>query len=350
MLAFEGEIWVKSDWVIPHGRLLVDDGKIVALGENIEIPEGVEVVRCTKGEKILPGFVEPHCHLGLYEEITGIDNLNIKDELISNELVAARVMNFNNIGLYDCALSGGVTTAGILPGSANLVNGIGSVVKLVGSREVLVDSACIKVALGENVSKSHEIDRDGMRDILFKYFKDYSKYLEGLPVRVHCHSKDDIELALELKKKYNLEMILEHVTDGHMILDEIRESGAKVVTGPFFVGRPKLEMANLDRRLTTKLIDAGVEVSFMTDYPSNPPDMLKIALLEVVKNGVDRMRAFDMITLGSARMLGVDDRVGSLEIGKDGDIVIHSHSPFEYEDRIVEVYEKGVRITWPDTY
>ncbi|MDD2371452.1 MAG: amidohydrolase family protein [Firmicutes bacterium] len=350
MLAFEGEIWVRSDLIIPWGILLVDQGKIVAVGEDVKVPSGVKVRKFTNGEKILPGFVEPHCHLGLYEEITGNENLNIKDKLISEEFIAWEQINFNNIGLFESALTGGVTTAGILPGSANLVGGIGSVVKTVGSNEILVNKSCLKVALGENVTKAHNLDRESLKKVLIGYFTDNIDRVRCMAVRVHCHCSDDIRLALEIKNMFDLNMILEHLTEGHVILEEISKSGVKAVTGPFFVGRPKLEMANLDRGLTTKLVDSGVETSFMTDYPSNPPEMLKIALLEVIKNGVQKMRAFDMITLGSARMLGVADRVGSLEVGKDGDIVIHSHSPFLYKDRILEVYEKGVRITWPNIF
>ncbi len=350
MLAFEGEIWVSSDLILPSGKILVDQGKIINLGEDIDIPEGVEVRKFVKGEKILPGFVEPHCHLGLFEEITGIDNLNIKGQMVSLDLVAADRMNFSNIGLFESALTGGVTTACILPGSSNLVGGFGSVVKTVGSNEVLVKKSCLKVAFGENVTKEHGLMRENLREVLIKFFDEKHDVFGYMPIRVHCHCKEDILLALELKEKYNLNMILEHLTEGHMLLDKIREAGVKAVTGPFFVGRPKLEMAFLDRQLTNKLLLAGVETSFMTDYPSNPPEMLKIALLEVIKNGVAPMKAFDMITLGSAKLLGIEDRVGSLEVGKDADIVIHSHSPFEYMDRVVEVYEKGVNITWPDIF
>ena len=350
MIAFEGEIWVSGDLILPSGRLLVDGGKIVALGEDIDIPEGIEVKRYVDGEKILPGFVEPHCHLGLYEEITGIDRLNIKGKLISLDLIAADIMNFSNIGLFESALTGGVTTACILPGSANLVGGIGSVVKTVGSNEVLIRESCVKVALGENVTKEHGLERDDLREVLFAFFKENIDKLGDMTVRVHCHCREDIQLALELKARFSLNLILEHLTEGYQLLDRIRDSGVKAVTGPFFVGRPKVEMASPDRCLSTRLYDAGVEISFMTDYPSNPPEMLKIALLEVIKNGVPPMKAFDMITLGSARLLGVDDRVGSLEVGKDADIVIHGSSPFEYKDRVLEVYEKGVRITWPDMF
>lgn len=350
MIAFEGEIWVRGDLILPSGKLLVDQGKIVALGEDINIPEGTEVKRYVKGEKILPGFVEPHCHLGLYEEITGIDNLNIKGKLTSLDLIAADIMNFKNIGLFESALTGGVTTACILPGSANLVGGIGSVVKTVGSNEVLIRESCVKIALGENVTKEHGLVREKLRDGLFTFFEENIEILSCRTVRVHCHCKEDILLALELKERFSMDLILEHLTEGHLLLDSIRDSGVKAVTGPFFVGRPKIEMSCPDRGLTTRLFEAGVETSFMTDYPSNPPEMLKIALLEVIKNGVPPKKAFEMITLGSARLLGVDDRVGSLDVGKDADIVIHSSSPFDYNDRVLEVYEKGVKITWPDIF
>lgn len=350
MIAFVGEIWVRGDFILPSGILLVDQGKIVGLGDDIDIPSGAEVKRYVEGEKILPGFVEPHCHLGLYEEITGVDNLNIKGKLVSLDLIAADKMNFRNIGLYECALTGGVTTACILPGSANLVGGIGSVVKIVGSNEVLTRESCIKVALGENVTKEHGLERENLREVLLEFLEENIDVCGFMPVRVHCHCREDILLALELKEKFNLNMILEHITEGHLLMKEISCSGVKAVTGPFFVGRPKVEMSLPDREMTTRLFEAGVETSFMTDYPSNPPEMLKIALLEVIKNGVPPDKAFEMITLGSARLLGVDDRVGSLEVGKDADIVIHSNSPFEYNDRVLEVYEKGVRITWPDIF
>ncbi len=350
MLAFEGEIWVRSDFIIPWGIILVEEGKIIAVGDEIKVPIGVETRKFNNGEKILPGFVEPHCHLGLFEEITGVDKLNTKDKLIDSDFVAFENINFSNIGLYESALTGGVTTAGILPGSSNLVGGIGSVVKTVGSNEVLIKKSCLKIALGENVTKAHQLERSELRTALIQYLTLKKKEFSNMTIRVHCHYKEDISLALELKQMFELDMILEHLTEGHTMLEDIKKSGVKAVTGPFFVGRPKLEMANLDRELTTKLLKYGVETSFMTDYPSNPPEMLKIALLEVIKNGVSAIKAYDMITLGSAKLLGVDDKVGSLEVGKDGDIVIHSYSPFDFKDKVLEVYEKGVRITWPNIF
>lgn len=348
MLVLEGEIWVNHDRIIPHGRIIVEAGKIVDVGEGLPVPIGADHIIFDQGEKILPGFVEPHSHLGIYEEITGADRLNIKEKIISTELVASDMVNFDNIGLYEAALTGGVTTACVLPGSACLVGGIGSVVKTAGSREVLKREACLKLALGENVEKAHEISREDLKRLLKDFFGENKTRFEGFPVRVHCHRDEDIMTALELKKMFGLDMILEHLTEGHRCLDEIKEAGVKAVTGPFFVGRPKLEMSRPDRRLTTYLLEKGVDVSFMTDYPSNPPEMLKTALLEVIKYGVPEMKAFEMITMGSARMLGVEGQVGSLEPGKDGDIVVHSHSPFDYMDKVLQVYEKGVRVTWPD--
>lgn len=356
MLAFEGEIWVRSGVILRKGRLLAAEGRILAVGEDIEIPDGTVVRRLEPGQKLLPGFVEPHCHFGLYEEITGADRLCEPDQPLTPERSVLEHIHFEDVGLIEAALTGGVTTACILPGSASLIGGLGAVIKTGGIREVLEQDCFLKVALGENVEKENKLDRKAQRELLFSVFREpaapsITAALSGrLPVRVHCHAEEDIHTALELKREYGLTLSLEHATEAWKCLPEIREAGASVIAGPFFVGRPKKEMACPDRELVRKLLEAEIPCSFMTDYPSNPPEMLRNALLETIRWGAGEEEAYRLITTGSAELLGVGNRVGSLEPGKDADLVVHSHSPFDSRDRILEVYIKGEQLIWPGTY
>ena len=356
MLAFEGEIWVRPGTILPRGRLLADEGRILAVGEDIEIPEGVIIRKLEPGQKLLPGFVEPHCHLGLYEEITGADRLCEPGSPLTPERSALEHIRFDDVGLIEAALSGGVTTACILPGSASLIGGLGSIIKTGGRRSVLKEDCFLKIALGENVEKENQLDRKAQGELLRSVFREpatpsITAALEGrLPVRVHCHAEEDIRTALELKREFGLALTLEHATEAWKCLPAIREAGVPVIAGPFFVGRPKKEMASPDRALVRKLLEADIPCSFMTDYPSNPPEMLRNALLEAIRWGAGETEAYGLITTASAALLGVGERVGSLEPGKDADLVVHSHSPFDSRDRIMEVYIKGEQLIWPGTY
>lgn len=355
MIAFEGEIWVRPGRILKKGRLLAADGIIVGVGEDLEIPPGTPVRRLGEGEKLLPGFVEPHCHLGAYEEVTGADRLCEKGALLTPERRILEEIRFGDLGLVEAAWSGGVTTACILPGSASLAGGLGTLIKTGGGRIVLDPACALKLALGENVERENGLDRKGQRDALFRLFREASepsvrKALAGsLPVRIHCHAEADIRTALELRREFGLRLVLEHATEAWRCLPEIRESGAAVVAGPFFVGRPKEEMARPDRTLAAKLLKKGIPCSLMTDYPSNPPEMLRMALLEAVRWGVPEEDALALATIGAASLLGIGDRVGTLEAGKDADLAIHSASPFDYRDKILETYIKGELLTWPDT-
>lgn len=357
IVILEGEIWLPEGVTIIDGRLVIIDGTIAYVGSKSDssideyLGEDIYIREYMRGEKILPGFVEPHCHLGVYEEITGADRLNKKGELIATDYKVIDNINFFDIGFKDAAFSGGVTTACIFPGSGALIGGIGAIIKTIG-KDVIKNEYALKLALGENVEKEFKLVRSELKDILFKEFLNsddpiIKKVVEGkIPVRCHCHLKEDIEVFLELKNRFNLNMVIEHGTEASLVIDNIKESGVSVVAGPFFVGRPKKEMANLDRRLVYKLVAAGIKTSLMSDYPSNPPDMLRYTIVEAVKNGLDESRAFDLITKDSSEILGIYDRVGSLEVGKDGDVVVHSHSPFDPKDKVVDVFIKGELKKW----
>lgn len=358
MLCLEGELWL-PEGILEEGRILIQGGRIQALGpkDMVPCPTGWIHRIYDQGEKILPGFVEPHAHFGLFEEVTGVDRLNRKGSLIALDHVAGQVMNREDLSFGAAALEGGITTACIFPGSGALIGGVASVVSLSQGIPILKEEAALKVALGENVEKEYSLDAGMLHRRLFQIFEEGERDSDGLlgrtlrgelALRVHAHREEDILAALELKERFGLRMVLEHATEAHRCLSAVVESGVAVVTGPFFVGRPKVEMRRLDRTLTKSLVNKGVEVCIMSDYPSNPPEMLKQAMLEVVKWGVEEQKALEMVTLGAARLLGVDDAVGSLAVGKWADVVIHSASPFDYGDKILEVYGRGERLVWPN--
>ena len=366
MISIEGEIWVNPQIVLKKGILLIENGEIIAVGENLEIPSHCKRYRYENGEKILPGFIDPHTHLGLYEEVYSRELLNESTSLISPWVEAHYGIRYLDMGFKEALHTGGVTTVGVLPGSSNIISGVGCVVKTGGKNPLMKKHEGLKVSLGDNILSCHPQkiqSKMAIGSILHNVFSRVSKGVvkEGeafimkaldraLKVRVHCHREEDIRLALDLKKAFNLDMVIEHGTEGHYLIEKIKNSNVSFVGGPFFVGRPKVEMANLNRGLLSKLKDEDVEVSFMTDYPSNPPEMLKIALLEVVKQGVSAMDAFEMITLTAAHILGIEERVGSLEVGKNGDVVIHSQSPFDYNSFVKDVFIKGEKIEWTENY
>lgn len=360
VVVLEGEIWLPGGKKILDGRLVIVEGIIEEVGskENISLEKYIKeyfnlfIREYMKGEKILPGFIEPHCHLGAYEEITGEDRLNEEDSLIALDYKIIKQINFEDIGFKEALFSGGVTTAAIFPGSGSLIGGVGAIVKTGGRQRVLKEEYGLKLSLGENVEKPFKLNREELKDILFKEFLNGDNiYIEKalkkeMPLRCHSHLKEDIEVFLDLKSKYDLEMIIEHGTEAFKLLEKIKKSKTAVVAGPFFVGRPKEEMADFDRKLIVKLLELGIPAALMTDYPSNPPEMLKYTIIEAVKNGVSEASSLDLITVESAKVLGIYDRVGSLEVGKDGDVVVHSHSPFDIKDQIVEVYIKGDLVSW----
>ncbi|AMP20925.1 hypothetical protein AZF37_06890 [endosymbiont 'TC1' of Trimyema compressum] len=366
MISIEGEIWVNPQKILENGVLLIENGKIIAVGESLVIPSHCRRYLYENGEQILPGFVDPHTHLGLYEEVYSRELLNEGTNLVTPWIEAHYGIRYFDMGFKEALHTGGVTTVGVLPGSSNIISGVGCVVKTGGKNPLMKKHEGLKISLGDNILTCHSQriqTKMAIGSILNNTFSQVAsgvmkegdafiaKALKGeLKVRVHCHREEDIRIALDLKEEFNLDMVIEHGTEGHYLIDEIKNSNVSFVGGPFFIGRPKVEMANLNRQLLTKLKDHSVEVSFMTDYPSNPPEMLKIALLEVIKHGISPMDAFEMITCSAAQILGVEEQVGSLDVGKDGDVVIHSQSPFEYNSFVKDVFIKGEKIEWTENY
>jgi imidazolonepropionase-like amidohydrolase len=377
-------IAITSGYVVPvdgdpidGGTVLIQDGKIAAVGRDIEIPPGTPVVDAAGGW-VLPGFVEAHGHLGVHEEAEGWAGQDTNEMTDPNgaRLRALDAINPADLGFAD-ALSGGVTTAVIKPGSSNPIGGQTVAVKCWGRTvdEMLIrEPVSVKSALGENPKRAYgdqkklPSTRQGVAAVIrdaFMKAQDYKArrsvaYDEGKPfdrdptqeilVRVldgelpwcqHTHRADDIATALRLADEFGYRVVINHGTEGHLIADVLAERGVPVIIGPLFTSRSKVELRHRSLRNPGILARAGVELAITTDHPVVPIHFLVHQATLAVKEGLDRDVALRSITVNPAHIMGLDDRVGALRPGLDGDVVIWSGDPLDIMSRALRVFVDG---------
>ncbi|GAA2404293.1 amidohydrolase [Nonomuraea africana] len=377
-------IAITSGYVVPvegdpidGGTVLIQDGKIVAVGRDVDIPDGVQVVDA-QGGWVLPGFVEAHGHLGVHEEADGWAGQDTNEMTDPNgaRLRALDAINPGDLGFAD-ALSGGVTTAVIKPGSGNPIGGQTVAVKCWGRtvEEMLVrEPVSVKSALGENPKRVYgdqkklPSTRQGVAAVIrdaFRKAQDYQarrdhaaaegkpfdrdstleilgRVLDGeLPWCQHTHRADDIVTALRLADEFGYRVIINHGTEGHLIADVLAERQIPVIIGPLFTSRSKVELRNRSLRNPGILARAGVELAITTDHPVVPIHFLVYQATLAVKEGLDRDTALRSITVNPAKIMGLADRVGSLKPGLDGDVVIWSGDPLDIMSRALRVYVDG---------
>ncbi|RSK26141.1 amidohydrolase [Bacillus sp. HMF5848] len=348
-----GKIHPITSVPLEQADILVINGKIAEIG-NIDPTKADTIVDCTH-KYIFPGFIDVHTHLGLYDEGTGWAG-NDANETI--EPLTPHIRAFDSAHPLDPAFQDairyGITTAHIMPGSANVIGGTTSVIKTHGkniSKMLLRETAGLKIALGENPKRIHSagnkdsITRMGIMGMLREEFyraknHDNPEYLRiapivkalkrEIPVRIHAHRSDDIISAVRFADEFNLDLRIEHCTDGHLIADELAGRGLKVSVGPTFTRRSKVELRNKTWSTYDILTKHGIEVSITTDHPYTPIQYLNLCAALAVREGLDEQKALEGITILPARNLGVDHAVGSLEVGKDADIVVWNHHPFHY--------------------
>ena len=348
---------------IENGYVLIgDDGKIAAVGECYEPVANCDVIDAG-GRLVTPGCVEAHCHIGLdnegmgweghdYNEIVdpltpqmrAIDSINPQDEAFSN------------------AIMNGVTSACTGPGSANVVGGTFAAIKLCGKRVdkmLIKEAVAMKCAFGENpkrcygqTSKKSPMTRMGtaalLRELLFKtkrYLQDkeegkspaFDMKLEAmipvikgeLPLKAHAHRADDILTSIRIAKEFGVKLTLDHCTDGSVIADELAEEGYPAFVGPTLGGKSKIELQNKSFTTPKALHEAGVPISIITDAPVIPLQYLPMCAGLAVNAGLDYEEAWKAITINPATQTGIGDRVGSIEVGKDGDLVIWTADPIK---------------------
>ncbi|MEU7001781.1 amidohydrolase [Nonomuraea sp. NPDC046570] len=362
---------------VEGGTVLIKDGRIAAVGHDVEIPDGATIVDAG-GSWVLPGFVEAHGHLGVYEEAEGWAGQDTNEMTDPNgaRLRALDAINPADLAFAD-ALSGGVTTAVIKPGSGNPIGGQTVAVKCWGRtvEEMLVrEPVSVKSALGENpkrvygdqkklpstrqgvaavirdaftkaqdyrdrrefaAAEGKPFDRDGTMEVLVRV-------LDGeLPWCQHTHRADDIATALRLADEFGYRLVINHGTEGHLLADLIAERNVPVIIGPLLTSRSKVELRHRSLRNPGILARAGVELAITTDHPVVPIHFLVHQATLAVKEGLDRDVALRSITLNPARIMGLGDRVGALKPGLDGDVVIWSGDPLDVMSRALRVFVSG---------
>ena len=345
---------------IPNGCVLIgDDGKIVAVGADISAPEATIID--AEGRLVTPGCVEAHCHIGLDNQAMGWEGRDYNEivDPITPQLRAIDSINPQDEA-FGLAIQGGVTTACTGPGSANVVGGTFVAIKLCGKRVdkmIVKDPIAMKCAFGENPkrcygqgSKKSPMTRMAtaslLRELLFKtkhYMEDKENgknpgfdmkleamipVMEGkIPLKAHAHRADDILTSIRIAKEFGVKITLDHCTDGAVIVDELAEEGLPAFVGPSLGAKSKIELANKSYETAGILASAGVKVSIITDSPVIPQQNLPMCAALAVKAGMKLEDAWKAITINPAESTGIGDRVGSLEPGKDGDVVIWTADP-----------------------
>lgn len=339
---------------IANMDVLIDNGKIAQIGKNIPLQADTKIIDCS-GSYLFPGFIDVHTHLGLYDEGTGWagNDANESIEPITPHIRAIDGVYPLDPAFHD-AIKSGITTVHIMPGSANIIGGTTSVIKTNGKnvQKMLVkEIAGLKMALGENPKRIHSqgnnesITRMGIMGMLRETF--YSalnadntdalrvapivKALKReIPVRIHAHRADDIITAIRFAEEFNLDLRIEHCTEGHLILEEFEGRNLQVSVGPTLTRRSKVELKNKSWSTYHRLTEKGVEVSITTDHPYTPLQYLNVCAAIAVREGLSEQKALEGITILPAKNLGISDRVGSIEVGKDADLVLWNYHPFHF--------------------
>ncbi|MBA2872621.1 imidazolonepropionase-like amidohydrolase [Anoxybacillus calidus] len=339
---------------VTNGDLLVENGKIKKIGRQLEADADTQVIDCSE-KYLFPGFIDVHTHLGLYDEGTGWagNDANETIEVITPHTRAIDSVYPLDPGFRD-AITHGITAVHIMPGSANVIGGTTSVIKTYGkniSKMIIRETAGLKIALGENPKRIHShgnkesITRMGIMGMLreafyrakhcdntddFRVIPIIQALKREIPVRIHAHRADDIISAIRFAEEFDLDLRIEHCTEGHLIVEELKGKNLKVSVGPTLTRRSKVELKNKSWETYKILNDIGLEVSITTDHPYTPIQYLNICASIAVREGLSEQKALEGITILPARNLGVEHRIGSLEPGKDADIVLWSYHPFHY--------------------
>jgi imidazolonepropionase-like amidohydrolase len=369
---------------IDNGTVLVADGKITTVGADVKVPDGVRVVDAA-GSWVLPGFIEAHGHVGVHEEAegwAGSDTNELTDPVTAN-VRALDAINPADLGFRD-AIGGGVLAVNVNPGSGNPIGGQTCALKCWGRTvdEMLLRApAGLKSALGENPKrvygeqKKTPSTRLGVAAVIRGAFVEAANYqarieseagkpaderkpvdrdlkLEALamvlrreiPWRQHCHRADDIATAMRIAAEFGYDLVIDHGTEAHLVADLLAERNIPVIIGPLFTSRSKVELRNRSLANPGKLAAAGVTIAITTDHPVVPINFLVHQASLSVKYGLDRETALQALTINPARIIGVDSRLGSLEPGKDADIVIWSGDPLDVLSRVQRAFMDGREI------
>ena len=359
--------------------ILVVNGKIAAIGENLEIPQDADLVNA-EGLNVYPGLIDAHSHIGLDGWAVGYEgsDYNELNDPVTPQLRAIDGINPFDYSLKDAAL-GGVTTVCAGPGSSNVIGGTFAAFKTVGR---CIDDMCVrpevamKCAFGENPKRCYKSKSIStrmstaakLREMLFraKEYMDKIDAAEGdagkmpafnmqlnallpvmrgeMPLKAHAHQANDILTAVRIAKEFGVRLTLEHVTEGALIVDELVQAGVPLAIGPTDGQPSKIELQHKSWTTPGILSKAGCHVSIITDASVTMQSHLRLCAAMAVKNGMDEFEAFKAVTIHPAEHVGIADRVGSLTVGKDADIVLMDGDLFALSANVVATYINGVKV------
>ncbi|WP_257348191.1 amidohydrolase family protein [Pseudalkalibacillus decolorationis] len=362
----------ETNTIIRNADIWVKDRKIVKVGCETNVPSDADVEN-VDGCVITPGLIDIHTHVGIWREVhEQINDANEYADPFTPQMAAIDGIDIHHFS-FEMARRGGVTTIQTGAGSANPIGGIWSILKTGGSslkEMILTEKSGLKGALGENPKnvfgqqyKKTPVTRMGVARLIRKGFQDalalsdlereaeianrtdlapFIDVLEGkMPLHLHCHRADDIATAIRIAKEFQVKLCLEHCTEGHMMLEAIKESGASVTLGPYMLPSSKYETRHSTPEAPKLFYEAGIPFAIMTDHPFIPIHYLIICAVEAVKYGLDETVALRSITSEAAKLAGIHNRVGSIETEKDADFVIWSHGPFDTQANVIATYING---------
>lgn len=362
MFSLKEKGFVKKD-------ILVEGSKIKLISENIE---GVDFYDAD-GKYIMPGLIEAHSHIGLWEESIAWEGEDGSEE---SDPIMPGVRAIDSINPFDRAfkeaLNGGVTVACTGPGSANVIGGQFTIIKLHGNvidNMIIRENAAIKCAFGKS-NKAH-MTRMGIAYLIRKTLTDAKNYKiskekafkenkefyidldkeallplinKEVPFKVHAHRADDICTAIRIAKEFDIDLTLDHCTEGHLIIDYLKENNYPIISGPSFGSKSKIEINKKSYKTPGILNKAGLKVALTTDHNVMPQESLIMCAILAVREGMDEFEALKSITINPAEILKIDNIKGKLEEGMDADIVIWDKSPLDIMARVESVFIEGEEV------
>lgn len=380
MIAIQGgEVKTITGGTINNGIVVIENEKVKEIITTTDLPVETEIVDA-RGKVITPGLIDVHTHLGLVEEGSCLEDASINEmtEPVTAHLRALDAVNPYDKGFQD-ALKGGVTCVQVLPGSSNVIGGQGVVLKTSGrivDEMAIQNPSGLKVAFGENPKKIYKEQkklpstRMGTAACLRQSFLEAQNYsakyknkkeegffekdlkmealknvLEGkMPVRMHVHRADDIMTAIRIAEEFGLNYTLEHCTEGDKIKDYLAAKKIKTAVGPTLSSRSKLELKDLGWHTVAALNNAGVETSITTDHPILPIRYLSLCAALAAREGLEEDEALKTVTYTAAKHLELEERIGSIEPGRDADLVIWSADPFYFKSKVEMVFIAGRKV------
>lgn len=357
-----GKILTMAGTSYENGAVLIEGTKIKAVSQYIEETQDMEVID-VNGGWVMPGIIEAHCHVGITEEKKGVegDDCNEMTNPITPYLRAIDGINTLDAA-FDDAVRAGITSIMVGPGSSNVVGGQFVFMKTKGRiiDELIVKApAAMKVAFGENPKREYSAQQKTpctrmaiaalLREEIFKA----KQYLDSkekqdrdfkldfrlepwipvlkkeIPIKAHVHRVDDIMTAIRIAKEFDLEMTLDHCSEGYLVPEEVARSGYAAIVGPALTTRSKIEVQNVSFKTPGLVAKAGTKIAITTDHPVTPIQYLPKCAGLAVRDGLPMEEGLKAITLYAAEICGVSDHVGSLEVGKDADIAIFDDNPMQ---------------------